>query len=105
MALEQAAFEQQPFAVDLDEIHGAGGSARRAEEMDFHVAQRDAGCGKLQSRFRRRAAGSNVPVGDACLVEVVGRHLDVDLVAVGQCETRNTMRVAAGKIIVFWRKN
>ena len=36
VALEEAAFEQQPFAVDLDEIHRAGGGARRAEEMDFH---------------------------------------------------------------------
>ena len=37
MALEQAAFEQQPFAVDLEEIHRAGGGAGRAEEMDFHA--------------------------------------------------------------------
>jgi hypothetical protein len=36
MALKQTAFEQQFFAVDLDEIHGAGGGARRAKEMDFH---------------------------------------------------------------------
>jgi hypothetical protein len=39
MALEQAAFEQQIFAVDLDEIHRAGGCARRAEEVDFHLRQ------------------------------------------------------------------
>jgi len=37
MALEQSAFEQKFFAVDLDEIHGAGGGARRAKEMDFHA--------------------------------------------------------------------
>ena len=37
MALEQAAFEQQFFAVDLQQIHRAGGGARRAEEMDFHA--------------------------------------------------------------------
>jgi hypothetical protein len=39
MALEQSAFEQQPFAIDLDEIHGPGGGARRAKEMDFHARQ------------------------------------------------------------------
>src|SRR5882724_731703 len=39
MALEQPAFEQQFFAVDLDEIHRAGRGARRAEEMDFHARQ------------------------------------------------------------------
>jgi hypothetical protein len=38
MALEQTTFEQQFFAVDLDKIHGAGGGARRAEEVDFHAA-------------------------------------------------------------------
>jgi len=36
VALEEAAFEQQPFAVDLDEIHRTGGGARRAEEVDLH---------------------------------------------------------------------
>ena len=36
MALEEAAFEQQPFAVDLEQIHRAGGGARRAEEVDLH---------------------------------------------------------------------
>ena len=39
MALEQTAFKQKSFAVDLDEIHGAGGGARRAEEVDFHARQ------------------------------------------------------------------
>ena len=38
MALKEAAFEQQAFAVDLEQIHRAGGGARRAEEMDFHAA-------------------------------------------------------------------
>ena len=36
MPLEQTAFEQEPFAVDLEEIHRAGGGARRPQEMDFH---------------------------------------------------------------------
>jgi len=36
MALEETAFEQQPFAVDLEQIHRAGGGARRAEEVDLH---------------------------------------------------------------------
>ena len=36
MALKQSTFEQKFFAVDLDEIHRAGGCSRRAEEMDFH---------------------------------------------------------------------
>jgi hypothetical protein len=36
VALEEAAFEQQPPAVDLDQIHRAGGGARRAKEMDLH---------------------------------------------------------------------
>ena len=39
MALKQTTFEQKIFAVDLDEIHGAGRRARRAEEVDFHVRQ------------------------------------------------------------------
>jgi hypothetical protein len=38
MALEQTAFEQQPFAIDLEQIHRAGGRARRAEELDSHGA-------------------------------------------------------------------
>jgi hypothetical protein len=36
MTLEQTTFEQQFFAVDLNEIHRAGGRARRAEKVDFH---------------------------------------------------------------------
>jgi hypothetical protein len=36
VALEEAAFEQQPFAVDLEQVHRAGGGARRAEEVDLH---------------------------------------------------------------------
>jgi hypothetical protein len=36
MTLKEAAFEQQPSAVDLDQIHRTGGGARRAEEMDLH---------------------------------------------------------------------
>ncbi len=39
MALEQATFEQQLFAVDFEQIHRAGRRARRAEEMDFHGAK------------------------------------------------------------------
>ena len=39
VALEQSAFEQKFFAVDLDQIHRAGGGARRAEEMEFHVRE------------------------------------------------------------------
>ena len=39
MTLEQPALQQQLFAVDLDEIHRAGRSARRAEEVDFHARQ------------------------------------------------------------------
>ena len=38
MPLEKATFEQQPFAIDLEQIHRAGGGARRAEEMDLHGA-------------------------------------------------------------------
>jgi hypothetical protein len=37
--LEQAAFEQESFAVDLDEVHRAGGGAGGAEEMDLHARQ------------------------------------------------------------------
>jgi hypothetical protein len=37
VALEQAAFQQQFFAVHLEEIHRAGGGARRAEVVDFHA--------------------------------------------------------------------
>jgi hypothetical protein len=36
VALEEAAFEQQPLAIDLDEIHRTSGGARRAEEVDLH---------------------------------------------------------------------
>jgi hypothetical protein len=36
VALKEAAFEQQPLAVDLEQIHRAGGGARRAEEVDLH---------------------------------------------------------------------
>jgi len=36
MPLEQAAFEQEPLAVDLDQVHRAGGGAGGAEEMNFH---------------------------------------------------------------------
>jgi DNA-binding phage protein len=39
VALEQTAFEQQFLAVHLDLIHRAGGSARGAEEVDFHVCE------------------------------------------------------------------
>jgi hypothetical protein len=35
--LEQTAFEQQTFAVDLNEVHGASGGSRGSEEMDVHV--------------------------------------------------------------------
>ena len=52
MALEQTAFEQQVFAVDLNEIHGAGRGARGAEEVDFHP-------GKMPTRSGK----SSVPVG------------------------------------------
>ena len=38
VALEEAAFEQQPLAVDFEQIHRAGGGARRAEEVDLHQA-------------------------------------------------------------------
>ncbi len=38
MALEEAAFEQQPPAVDFEQIHRAGGGARCAEEVDLHAA-------------------------------------------------------------------
>jgi hypothetical protein len=34
--LEKAAFEQKTVAIDLEEIHRAGGGASRAEEMDLH---------------------------------------------------------------------
>src|SRR5581483_12478326 len=44
MALEKAAFEQQFFPVDLEEIHRAGRRAGGAEKVDFHG-------GKM--RFRR----------------------------------------------------
>jgi hypothetical protein len=37
VALVEAAFEQQALAVDLDKIHGAGGGAGRAKEMDSHM--------------------------------------------------------------------
>ena len=47
VALVEAAFEQQALAVDLDEIHGAGGGAGRAEEMDFHWFQ-DLKCSVFQ---------------------------------------------------------
>ena len=50
MALEQSAFEQQLFAVDLDEIHGAGGGARRAEEMDFHWRKENAPDGESRAQ-------------------------------------------------------
>jgi hypothetical protein len=36
VALKEAAFEQQPPAVDLDQVHRTGGGARRAEEVDLH---------------------------------------------------------------------
>jgi hypothetical protein len=36
MALEEAAFEQQFFAVDLEEIHGAGGGASGAKKVNLH---------------------------------------------------------------------
>jgi hypothetical protein len=39
VALEQAAFEQQPPAVHFQQIHGTGGGARGAEKMDFHAPQ------------------------------------------------------------------
>jgi hypothetical protein len=34
--LKETAFEQQLFAVDLKEIHGAGGSAGGAEKVNLH---------------------------------------------------------------------
>jgi len=42
MTLEQTAFEQQLFTVDLDEIHRTGRCARRAEEIDFHARKENA---------------------------------------------------------------
>ena len=36
MTLKQAAFQQQPPAIDFQQIHRARGGARRAEEVDFH---------------------------------------------------------------------
>src|SRR5882757_5662061 len=38
-ALEQAAFEKKTVAVDLEEIHRAGGRASRAQETDLHGAK------------------------------------------------------------------
>jgi len=99
MALIQTTFEQQTFAVDLDEIHGAGGGARRAEEVEFHAPEFNHGWTRMNTDFLNLRiihgesstvgrcndstthAVSDVPVGDARLVEVVGRHLDVDRVA------------------------
>jgi hypothetical protein len=40
VALEQTAFEQKFFAVDLEEIHRAGGGAGGAEVVDFHGARK-----------------------------------------------------------------
>ena len=37
MALEQSAFQQDLFAVDLDQVHRAGGGPRRAEVVDLHA--------------------------------------------------------------------
>ena len=51
MALEQTAFEQKFFAVDLDEIHGAGGRARRAEEVDFHWQRKPYACHAVNCGF------------------------------------------------------
>jgi hypothetical protein len=36
VTLEQTAFEQKAMAVDLKQVHRAGGGARRAEKMDLH---------------------------------------------------------------------
>jgi hypothetical protein len=42
MTLKQAAFQQQPPAIDFQQIHRARGGARRAEEVDFHRAKKTA---------------------------------------------------------------
>ena len=42
-ALEESAFEQQPFAVDLEQVHGAGGGARGAEKVDSHARKGNPG--------------------------------------------------------------
>jgi hypothetical protein len=57
VALEQTAFEQKFLAVDLDEIHGAGGGARRAEEMDFHVRKLNHGLPRRSKQRRRDGRG------------------------------------------------
>jgi hypothetical protein len=52
--------------------------------VDFHFPKREGRNVKLQSRFTRRA--SRVTIGDAGLVQVVLRHLDVHLVADGNAD-------------------
>jgi hypothetical protein len=37
VTLEQTAFEQEASAVDLKQVHRAGGGSRGSEEMDAHV--------------------------------------------------------------------
>src|SRR5690606_1193425 len=47
-ALEQSAFEQQPFAIDLEQIHGTRGGPRGSEEVDAHGRNRVARGGGRQ---------------------------------------------------------
>src|SRR5262249_31735604 len=46
LALKEAALQQQPRAVDFEQIHRAGRRARGAEEMDLHGAK-GAGGGRV----------------------------------------------------------
>jgi len=57
MSLKQAAFQQKPLAVNFNQVLGARGGARRAEEVDFHFGKREVSNVKLQSRFMGTAKG------------------------------------------------
>ena len=63
-ALVEAAFQQQPLPVDLQQIHGAGGGAGRAVEVDSHGARLRGGRELQSSKFAGSLAGCPGCVAD-----------------------------------------
>jgi hypothetical protein len=88
--LKQAALQQEPLPIQLEEIDRPGGRASSTEEMNSHGEESAASNGKVERKVMPERVRdtphewpitSGMPEGNPPFAQIVGRHLHVDLVS------------------------